>query len=332
VGPRRPLKILLFGLVGVGLVALAALGGILYMVEMPGHSWRGALPPLTPDETRTRDELKRHVTKLGGEIGARTAETGIEAAAAYIQQTLRNLGYTTSELTYQAGGFTYRNIEAEIHGSTEDVVIVGAHYDTAGPYPGANDNGSGVAAVLELARLLKGVKPKRTLRFVLFPNEEPPFFMGPQMGSFVYAKRCRERREKIAGMLSLETIGYYSDEAGSQSYPFPAGTYPGTANFIGFVGNVGSRSLLRECMRVFRETTRFPSEGIAAPADIPGVGWSDHWSFWQHGYQGVMVTDTAPYRYPYYHTAQDTPDKLDYDKTARVVRGIERVVRALAGS
>jgi Zn-dependent M28 family amino/carboxypeptidase len=323
---------LLFGLAGIGLLALAALGGILYMVEMPGHSWRGGLPALTADETRTRDELNRHVTKLAGDIGARTAETGLEAAAAYIHDTLHAHGYATSELTYEASGFTYRNIEAEIRGKTDEIVIVGAHYDTAGPYPGANDNASGVAAVLELARVLKGFEPQRALRFVLFPNEEPPFFMGPQMGSFVYAKRCKQRREKIAGMLSLETIGYYSDEAGSQSYPFPAGTYPTTANFIGFVGNVGSRALLRECMRVFRDTTKFPSEGIAAPTDIPGVGWSDHWSFWQHGYQSVMVTDTAPYRYPYYHSAQDTPDKLDYDRTARVVRGLERVVRALVGS
>jgi Zn-dependent M28 family amino/carboxypeptidase len=322
---------LLFGLVGCGVLALAALGGILYMIEMPGRSWRGALPALTADETRTRDELKRHVARLAGDIGARTAETGIEAAAAYIRETLRAPGYTTSELRYEAGAFTYRNIETEIQGKTEEIVVVGAHYDTAGPYPGANDNGSGVAAVLELARVLKGFEPRRTLRFVFFPNEEPPFFMGPQMGSFVYAKRSRERGEKIIGMLSLETIGYYSDQAGSQSYPFPAGTYPTAANFIGFVGNVGSRSLLRECMRVFRDTTKFPSEGIAAPADIPGVGWSDHWSFWQHGYEAIMVTDTAPYRYPYYHTAQDTPDKLDYDRTARVVRGIERVVRALTG-
>ncbi|HET8548916.1 MAG TPA: M28 family peptidase [Bryobacteraceae bacterium] len=301
------------------------------MVEMPGHSWRGAMPLLTADEMRTREELRRHVRTLAGDIGARTAETGIEIAAEYLCETLSALGYTTSELPYTVGAFRYRNIRTEIPGSSGEVVVVGAHYDTAGPYPGANDNASGVAAVLELARVLKDAKPRRTVRFVLFPNEEPPFFMGPEMGSFVYARRCRERGDKITAMLSLETIGYYSDEPGSQVYPFPAGTYPTTANFIGFVGNPGSRSLLRECMRVFRETTRFPSEGIAAPAVIPGVGWSDHWSFWQHGYPAIMVTDTAPYRYPYYHSAEDTPDKLDYDRMARVVRGIERVVRALAG-
>jgi Zn-dependent M28 family amino/carboxypeptidase len=321
----------MFGLLGIGVLALAALAGILYMVRMPGHSWRGALPPLTADETGTRDELRRHVQKLAGDIGARTAETGIDAAAEYIRQTLQSTGCAISELAYEAGGFTYRNIETEIRGTTGQIVIVGAHYDTAGPYPGANDNGSGVAGVHEMARVLKGLAPRHTVRFVLFPNEEPPFFLGPHMGSVVYAKRCRERGEKIAGMLSLETIGYYSDEPGSQSYPFPAGTYPTTANFIGFVGNVGSRALLQDCMRVFRETTSFPSEGIAAPADIPGVGWSDHSAFWQQGYPAIMVTDTAPFRYPHYHGAQDTPDKLDYERTARVVRGLERVIRALAG-
>lgn len=323
----------IFGLLGIGALALAVLGGLLYMIEMPGRSWRGALPPLTADEARTREELRGHVARLAGEIGPRTVETGINEAAAYIRESLRATGYAVAEQPYELGRFTYRNIESELSGAANptEIVVVGAHYDTAGPFPGANDNASGVAAVLELARVLKEARLSRTVRFVLFPNEEPPFFLSAAMGSFVYAKRCRDRKENVTAMLSLETIGYYSDAAGSQTYPFPAPTYPTTANFIGFVGNIGSRRLLRECMRVFRETTQFPSEGIAAPPDIPGVGWSDHWSFWQHGYRGVMVTDTALYRYPHYHGPDDTPDKLDYERTARVVRGLERVVRALAG-
>jgi Zn-dependent M28 family amino/carboxypeptidase len=300
---------------------------------MPGHSWLGALPPLTAEEFRTRDELRRHVQKLAGEIGPRTAETEIEAAAAYITDTLRGVGYSPADQPYRTRGYTYRNIEATLPGSTKpkEIVVVGAHYDTAGPFPGANDNGSGVAAVLELARTFRGSELPRTLRFVLFPNEEPPFFLSPEMGSFVYAKACRERRENVVAMLSLETIGYYSDERGSQSYPIADETYPDTGNFIGFVGDVASGALVHECIRVFRETTQFPSEGIAAPAEIPGIGWSDHWSFWQHGYKALMVTDTAPFRYPHYHTSDDTPDKLDYERTARVVRGLERVVRSISG-
>jgi len=304
-----------------------------YMTAMPGRSYDGALPPLSPEETMTRQELRRHVEKLAGEIGARTLyrASGLEAAAAHIERTLASFGYAVSVQSYTAGGLAARNVEAQRAGGAAEIVVIGAHYDTAGPHPGANDNASGVAAGLDLARIFKDATLPRTLRFVFFPNEEPPFFQSPDMGSFVYARRCRERGDNVVAMLALETIAYYSEKPGSQSYPFPdGGRYPGTANFIGFVGNLTSRALVRRCIQVFRETTPFPSEGIAAPAGIPGIGWSDHWSFWQHGYPAVMVTDTALFRYPHYHTAEDTPDKLDYDRTARVVRGLERVVRELA--
>jgi hypothetical protein len=133
-------------------------------------------------------------------------------------------------------------------------------------------------------------------------------------------------------MLSLETLGYYSDREGSQRYPFPFGLlYPSRADFVGFVSNIGSRSLLRRCVGSFRRTTAFPSEGLAAPAWIPGVSWSDHSSFWEQGYPAIMVTDTALYRYPAYHTAADTPDRVDFDRLARVVAGLARVVVDLAG-
>ena len=171
----------------------------------------------------------------------------------------------------------------------------------------------------------------RTVRLVAFVNEEPPFCHTDLMGSRVYARRCRARDENVVAMLSLETIGFYVDEPGSQKYPFPFSLfYPDTGNFVGFVGNLGSRSLTRRSIRAFRESTDFPSEGLAAPGWIPGIGWSDHWSFWQEGYPGVMITDTAPFRYPHYHTPQDTPDRIDYDRFARVVMGVSGVVEALA--
>jgi Zn-dependent M28 family amino/carboxypeptidase len=169
------------------------------------------------------------------------------------------------------------------------------------------------------------------VRFVAFVNEEPPFYRSEQMGSRVYARRSRERRDHIVAMLSLETIGYYSDEPGSQLYPFPLRFfYPSTGNFLAFVANLGSRGLLREALASFRRNAQFPSEGVAAPAFIPGVDWSDHWSFWQESYPALMVTDTAPYRYPHYHTLQDTPDKLDYERLARVVMGLHGMLRDLA--
>ena len=150
------------------------------------------------------------------------------------------------------------------------------------------------------------------------------------MGSLLYARACRECGDRIVAMLSLETIGYYSSLSGSQRYPFPFSlAYPSTGDFIAFVGDLGSRGLVRDSIDVFRQTTKFPSEGGALPGWIPGIGWSDHWSFWQAGYPGIMVSDTAPFRYPHYHTTRDTPDQLDYDRMARVVRGLDHVVASL---
>ena len=196
---------------------------------------------------------------------------------------------------------------------------------------GANDNASGVAVLLALARALSPEKAARTLRFVAFANEEPPHFQNESMGSWAYALSCQQRGDDIVAMISLETMGYYSDEEDSQSYPFPmSAAYPSTGSFIGFVGNVASRHLVRRVVGSFREHAAFPSEGAALPSWIPGVGWSDHWSFWQAGYRAIMVTDTAPFRYPHYHTEQDTPDKLDYERLARVTLGLEKVIRELA--
>jgi len=187
-----------------------------------------------------------------------------------------------------------------------------------------------VAAVIELARLIAAEKPARTLRLVAFVNEEPPFYHSDAMGSRHYARRSKERGENILAMLSLETIGYYSDWPGSQRYPFPLGFfYPSTGNFIAFVSNLSSRVLLHEAIASFRRHAGIPSEGVAAPAFIPGVDWSDHWSFWREDWAALMVTDTAPYRYPHYHSAQDTPDKVDYERLARVVTGLHGMLREL---
>ena len=151
------------------------------------------------------------------------------------------------------------------------------------------------------------------------------------MGSLVYAIRSRQRGENITAMLSLETIGYYSDEQGSQAYPFPFNAfYPRKGNFIGFVGNLSSRSLVRRAIGTFRQTTDFPSEGAAAPGSLTGIGWSDHWSFWQEGYRAIMITDTAPFRYIHYHEISDRPAHLDYDRMARVVSGLSNVIVELA--
>jgi hypothetical protein len=175
-----------------------------------------------------------------------------------------------------------------------------------------------------------GTPPARTLRFVAFVNEEPPFFRTTLMGSRVYASGARKRNERITAMISLETMGYFTEARGSQSYPpILSLFYPDRGNFIAFVSNLGSRSLLRRCIGTFRETTPFPSEGLAAPSLVPGVAWSDQWAFWKEGYPAIMLTDTAMYRNPHYHKANDLPDRLDYSRMARVVTGMGQVVAEL---
>ncbi len=305
-------------------------------MEMPTHSYSGPFAPLAEDEVLLRDRLEKHVTVLAGEIGERNLWhfRELEASARYIEKVLTEVGYQVQRQEFHVHGRTVANLEAERPGASlaEGIVIIGAHYDSVIGSPGANDNASGVAAVLEMARLLATAPLSRTARFVAFVNEEPPFFMTADMGSRVYAARSRQRGEQITAMLSIETIGYYSEEPGSQRYPLPFRLfYPHTADFIGFVGNVSSRGLVRQAIGAFREHAKFPSEGLAAPGWVTGVGWSDHWSFWKEGYPALMVTDTALFRYDHYHTPQDTPEKLDYARMARVVAGLTRVVADLAG-
>ena len=305
------------------------------MIRLPGRSYLGPQLPLTADELLLREALTHHVSVLAERIGERQVyrPRSLEHAARYIQEAFAVNGYTPVSQTFDAAGVTVHNIEVARPGRTDEILIVGAHYDSVAGCPGANDNASGVAAMLEVARMLAGERAGKTIRFVAFVNEEPPFFMTDAMGSLVYARRCRARGENIVGMFSLETIGYYTNERGSQQYPGPAlfhRLYPDTGNFIGFVSNFASRALMRDTGREFRRAVKFPSEGVSAPAAIPGIGWSDHWAFWQQGYPAVMITDTAPYRYPHYHQPSDTPDKLNYDSFARVVTGLARTFAALA--
>jgi len=326
-------KILQRVLVYGGILSVLLFVGWCTMIRMPGKSFRGTPPPLTQREIALRAELERDVRILAEEIGPRHAARpgSLERAADRLEAALADAGYETARHAFPASGRTCENLEVEIRGG-EEIVVVGAHYDSVPACPAANDNASGVAGVLALARRFKGAKPARTLRFVLFANEEPPHFQTESMGSVAYAKRCLARGEKVVAMVSLETIGYYTVEEGSQQYPPPLGMlYPSRGDFIGFVGNVGSGSLVRRTIGTFRETATIPSEGGALPGWLPGVGWSDHWSFFERGIPALMVTDTAPFRYPHYHQSTDTPDKLDYESMARVITGLEAVIADLAG-
>ena len=332
--PKRPRQLPWFLISCIILILLLA-GVDIEAIDMPTKSYSGPFLPLSEQEELISNRLRSHVYTLAGEIGERNIwkKDKLYAAADYIQQIWQAAGYQVELQEYDAKGVTSANLEIEISGQdlTDEIILIGAHYDSVLGSPGANDNGTGVAAILEIAKLLSGLKLNRTIRFVAFTNEEPPFFLSRKMGSRVYAMRSRQQGDNIVAMISLETMGYYSEAPDSQNYPFPFGLfYPHTANFIGFVGNIGSRHLVRQALAAFRNHTSFPSEGTAAPGWLTGIGWSDHWSFWREGFNAIMITDTALFRYDPYHTGSDTPEKIDYDRFARVVSGVANVVVELA--
>lgn len=289
-----------------------------------------------PPTRQALDELLRqHVYYMAGELGERNIyhPDALHAAERYIQKTWQALGYLVQRQEHETAGIRCANLEVTVAGECNPgvMLLVGAHYDSVIGSPGANDNGTGVASLLELSRLFVDSPQPISLRFVAFVNEEPPFFFSRRQGSMLYARAARLRGDDIRLMLSLETMGYYRDETGSQGYPpLFRHFYPDRANFIAFVTNLRSRRPLRRLLKAFRDSCDFPAEGIATFGWIPGVAWSDHLSFWRHGYRAVMVTDTAFYRYPYYHSAQDTAEKLDYVRLAAVTQGLYGALCRLA--
>ncbi len=293
-----------------------------------------ALP--SPEEQGAAQRLRHHVQTLAGDIGERNVfhPRALAAAETYIRTYWEGLGYAVYEQRYETRGVACANLEIILPGRTwpERILLVGAHYDSVRGSPGANDNGSGVAVLLELARQWRNREPRHTLRLVAFANEEPPFFLTAYQGSMRYARRARKRGEDIRLMLSLETLGCYRDEPGSQRYPpLFRFFYPDRANFVALVANWRSRRPMRRLARCFRAVSDFPLEHVTSSAAVPGVGASDHFSFWLRRYRAVMVTDTAYYRYAPYHTAEDTPDKLDYPRLARVALGLSRALLAFDG-
>ena len=287
------------------------------MTAMPGRSHSGRLAPFSDEESALAERLRRHVA----ELAESERNSDLERPARYIEKAL---GAKAQSQYFESGGRRVRNIEV---GS--GAIVVGAHYDTVPGSPGADDNASGVAVLIELASLL--ATQGLPIRFVAFANEEMPYFLTEEMGSSAWAKRARERGEPVRAMFSLEMLGCYRDAPGSQRYPAPLGLfYPDRGDFIAFVGDLGARGLVRASIGSFRQHANFPSEGVAAPGFVPGVSWSDHWSFRKHGYPAIMVTDTAFYRYPHYHLPSDTPEKLDYERMARVALGLAAMLRDLA--
>ena len=301
------------------------------VIHMPGSSYKGPFDSLSGEEADTEKKLKQHIKVLAGDIGQRNTEESLKKSVDYIKGAMAENGYKTIEQEFEVDKQTFKNLECTLKGSSDEVLLVGAHYDSVTGSLGADDNGSGVASVIEVARLCADKKFNKTIRFVFFCNEEPPYFASAEMGSYFYASRCVKNHDKIAGLLVLETLGFYTDAPNSQTYPanFTPG-YPTTGNFLAFVGNQDSRQFVEKAIGAFRKECKFPSEGVAAPNWVNGVDWSDQLWFWKNGIQAVMITDTAPYRNQNYHTMQDTPDKLSYPSFSRVVVGLSKVVASLA--
>ncbi len=315
-----------------------ALASIFLCLTLPVSNTNGQeKTKAAPIETKltTEDRLRKTVTHLSETIGERnlTKPKKLDETVEYLQKEFESIDYIISKQTYQVNGIDCHNLIAEVIGTDkpDEIVIVGAHYDSARGTPGANDNGSGVAALLEIARQMRGKRYPRTIRYVAFANEEPPYFQREgEMGSWVYAKACRQRKDNIKVVLSLETMGFFSDAPNSQKYPpLLASLYPSTGNFIGLVSNVPSRKLLDDVAKNLKTHCKVDVQKGALPGNLQGVGWSDHWSFWQEGYEGLMVTDTALFRYPYYHEPEDTVDKLTFGPYAQVVDGLAKTIADL---
>ncbi len=319
----------------VGLALLAVIG-YLVMIRVKPMMVRPVVGEEIHAEIAALERrLMEHVRVLGATIGERNLHrpAALRVAADHIRRVWTEQGFVVNEEGFEVAGQKCFNLLVERRGTRqpEKIVLVGAHYDSVFGSPGANDNATGVALLLEMSRILKEESLSRTVRFVAFVNEEPPYFLSEQMGSRVHARQARERGEDIVAMVSLETLGYYSNAPGSQQYPFPFGAfYPRTGDFLAVVGNLPSRGLVVEFLRHFMAAGDFPVEGVATFPWIPGINWSDHWSFWKEGYPAIMLTDTAPFRYPEYHSTWDLPEKITGPKFARAAHGIIRAILAIA--
>ena len=295
---------------------------------------RGGCSTVTTD---TAAYLRSIVTELAGEIGARPHWDlpRLDRAAERIESRLAACGFSVLSQAFAYAGRTYRNLVAELAGTEapQKVLVVGAHYDTVPDSPGADDNASGIAGLLGLARALAAEPLKKTVRLVAFALEEPPVYRSRNMGSYHYAGSLKRSGTEVQGMVCLEMIGYFTDHPGSQHYPLPFmnRAFPKTGDFIAMVGNRRSVEFTRRLADGFRSATDLPLSTLNAPAVVVGIDFSDHWSFGQFGYPALMVTDTSFYRNPNYHSPADLPGTLDYGRMAKVVAGLRGAIGAWGG-
>ena len=284
---------------------------------------------LTVDPAR----LSGHVIMLCETLHPRDWKntTNLNACADYVAEHFKIAGAKVESQRVEVHNKQYRNIVGMFGDPTNDTIVIGAHYDACGQSPGADDNASGVAALIELAYLLGKNPPNKTVELVAYTLEEPPFFGSTNMGSAFHARRIAAEERKITGMIALEMIGYYDDRWGSQSYPalLLHILYPNRGNFLGVIGRWDQGDWLKTVKAGMKGATDLPIYSIRAPAAVPGINFSDHRNYWPHDIPAVMVTDTAFYRNKTYHSPNDTPGRLDYDRMSKVVVALQKLINTL---
>ncbi len=286
-------------------------------------------------QTDCISHLKRHVKTLADEIGERHVRKhfALHKAANYISQQWEAMGYELTRQPFKAKGVECENLEVSRTGKTrpDDIFLVCANYDSPKDCPGANGNASGVGAMLEIARYFSQITPDFTVRFVALTNESPPFFGTEKSGSWIYAHHARQNCDRIQAAIMLESLGYYNNSIGSQLYPALMGAlYPKQANFVAMTSNLRSMTAMRRFARLFKYNSSFRCEPMIALNFLPWVKWSDNSPFWISGYPAFMVSDTSPYRYPFYHSPRDTAEKLDYDSLNVVATGLMKSLEKYA--
>ncbi len=307
-----------------------------FMVKCEGR-WDGV--PLerqgNVDLGNIRKELGSDLSYMSVGLGPRNAFSyeRLQKCAKWIKKRWESQGYVVESNKFSIQGREYENLAIEIKGkkSPEEIIIVSAQYDTLPDSPGANNNASGVAVLFQLSNLLRNFTPDKTIRLIDFVNEEDPFFGTEWMGSFRYAENAYQKHENVKIILSIDSIGIYKDEPGSQKLPFPFSLfYPDRGNFLAFIGDFGSRKYMIKATRGFRRGSAFPIKAGVVPKCVKGAAWSDHVSFWKFGYAGMQITDTGAFRSPYHTTKEDTLEKINLDALSRIVIGMYGSITELA--
>jgi len=317
---NTPLKVLLR--LSILLIALSAI--LMILIARPSFFNKLNFPT---QQQASAETLKEHVIHLSENLSPRSSDDldNLNKAAHYIQQHLKKYSKDVSYQNFNVADNEYKNVIAKFGSNSEQIIVIGAHYDAYSKYAGADDNASGVAGLLELAKLLSQLQLNSQIQLVAYTLEEPPFFRSENMGSYIHAESVKDKNLKL--MISLEMIGYFTDEENTQEFPTSLMkiAYPTTGNYIAIVDQLFSNKA-SDIKKTINAHTDLPAYSINAPSSIPGIDFSDHLNYWKFGFPAVMVTDSSFYRYQHYHTAQDTHEKLNYQAMAKVVYGVFKYI------